>query len=127
MQTAVNKSPKILQIPPSVRSLLESILNDAGLNSLDQKMRDEMITNLYLKLDKYMLTTIVANLPADKLEEFTKMAETGKNQEELNVYLKKHIPDAEKIFARSMLEFRELYLGTVENARNHIASSTQVT
>lgn len=107
-----------MQIPTEIRTFLEGLLQDAGMTTLDSQMREEMIKELFARLDNFMLTTIVEGLPADKLEEFTKMSEQGKSREELESYLKTHIPDAQEVFARAMLEFRDLYLGNVTAARN---------
>jgi hypothetical protein len=65
-----------------------------------------------------MLTTIVDNLPSDKLEAFTKMSEEGKTREELEKYLQDNIPDIQTKFGDAMLEFRNLYLGNVAVARS---------
>lgn len=107
-----------VQIPQEVRAFLESLLQDAGMTTLDKDMREDMIKNLFIRLDNFMLTTIVEGLPAEKLEEFTKMSEGKADRTELEKYLKEHIPNATEVFARAMLEFRDIYLGSVEGARN---------
>jgi len=116
MHDQSNNQP--FQIPEDVRAFLEGILQDAGMVALDEGMRDEMIKELFLRLDDFMLTTIVDNLPSDKLEAFTKMSEEGKTREELEKYLQDNIPDIQTKFGDAMLEFRNLYLGNVAVARN---------
>lgn len=106
------------QIPPEVRTFLESILADANITSLDETSKEETLKELYVRLDNFMLTTIVEGLPSDKLEEFTKLAEAGKSREELEDYLKENIPDATEVFSRAMLDFRDFYLGNIAVARN---------
>lgn len=109
---------KNLEIPAEIRNFLDGLLTDAGMMDLDEAMHEEMIKELYERLDKFMLTTIVESLPGEKLTEFTKMAEGGKGREELEIYLKANIPEADKVFARAMLAFRDLYLGNVAVSRN---------
>lgn len=105
------------QIPQDIRAFLESLLQDAQMTTLDDQAKEEMIKQLFIRLDNFMLTTIVEALPAQNLEEFTKMSETGKTREELEAYLKANIPNAEEVFARAMLAFRDLYLGNVTLGR----------
>lgn len=105
-------------IPQEIRVFLESLLNDAGMTNLDKDMHEDMLKELFVRLDSFMLTTIVEGLPAEKLEEFTKMAESGKDRAMLEQYLKANIPNATEVFGRAMLEFRDIYLGNVESARN---------
>lgn len=106
------------QIPQNIRNFLESMLEDAKMTTINPEAKEEMIKELFARLDNFMLTTIIEALPSDKLEEFTKMSDEGKNREELENYLKANIPNAEEAFARAMLEFRDIYLGTVEAGRN---------
>jgi Protein of unknown function (DUF5663) len=109
---------KPVEIPQEIRTFLESLLKDAGMTSLDKEMHESMLKELFLRLDNFMLTTIVEGLPAEKLEEFTKMSEGNTDRVALEAYLKEHIPNATEVFARAMLEFRDLYLGGVETSRN---------
>lgn len=108
------QSNETLQIPDEIRNFLEGILQDAGMTAIDERMRQDMLKELYNRLDDYMLSTIVEKLSPEKTEEFTKMAESGKTREELEAYLKANIANAVEVFAQSMLEFRNLYLSNTE-------------
>jgi len=108
---------KIEDIPSELKDFLEELLRDANVTQLDQKTHDDMIVELYTRLDDYILGTIMEKLPEDKMEEFTKMAEDNKNREELQSYLQTQIPEANEIFAKAMIDFRDLYLGKVDEAR----------
>lgn len=114
---------KTAHIPADTKAFLESILQDAGMTSLDEQTHEQMVLDLFKRLDAYMLTTIVESLPDDKLEEFTKMAESGKSKADLETYIKTHVPDAVEVFARAMLEFRNFYLGNVGVSKNVIQNS----
>lgn len=111
-------SNQIAQIPSEIKTFLESILQDANMTSLDEQTHEEMIKQLFIRLDNFMLTTIVEALPAEKISEFTKLSEEGKTREELENYLRKNIPNHSDVFAKAMLQFRDLYLGNVAVARN---------
>ncbi len=107
----------INELPADIRNFLDEVLRDANITSLDQKTHDDMIVELYLRLDDYMLGTITEKLPEENMEEFTKMAEAGKSREELQQYLQTYIPNATELFANAMIDFRNLYLSNVDKAR----------
>lgn len=109
---------KTLQIPPEIRTFLEGLLQDAGMTTLDDQMREEMIKELYARLDSFITSVIMENLPPEKLEEFTKMAEEKKTRQEMEEFLKAHVPNAAEVMAQAFIEFRNLYLGNVAVARN---------
>src|SRR3989344_268045 len=66
----MDNTQQILQIPPDVRSFLEGLLTDAGMTSLDDEMREEMLKELYGRLDNHLSATIIDNLPPENLDEF---------------------------------------------------------
>lgn len=114
-----------LTIPVEVKNYLESLLQDAGMTTLDADMKEEMIKELYVRLDNYLTSTIVNNLPPENMEEFIKMNEEKKSQAEIELYLKDKVPNSRDIFAQAFMEFRDLYLGNVTVARNTPGSDNQ--
>lgn len=107
-----------LQIPAEVRSFLEGILQDANMQSLDDAMREEMISELFARLDSYMTSVIIDNLPPEQLEEFTKMSEEKKSREEIEAFLKEKVPNVQEILTKAFMDFREMYLTNVAVSRN---------
>lgn len=107
-----------LQIPPEIRNFLEGILTDAGMTTLDSEMREEMIKELYARLDNYITSAIVSKLPPEYSEEFIRLNEEKKSQEEIQQFLQDKLPNAQETFALAFSEFRDLYLGNVMVARN---------
>lgn len=116
--SALNQQAPVDQIPPSIKTFLEGILDDANMSNVDPQMREEMIKELFLRLDNFMLTTIVESLPPEKLDEFTKMSDNGGSRDQLENYLKENVPNATEVFARAMIAFRDTYLGNVNASRN---------
>jgi len=106
-----------LEIPQEVRSFLEGMLLDANM-TLDDETREEMIKELYARLDNYLVTVIVDNLPPEHLDDFIKLNEEKRTQEEINQFLQDKMPNAKEVFARAFVDFREMYLGNIEKARN---------
>lgn len=117
-QTATPQTDTQLTIPAEIRSYLESLLQDAGMTSLDADMHEEMIKELYARLDSFITSTIIDNLQPEYLDEFVKMNEEKKPQSEIEVFLKDKMPDTQEVFAKAFMEFRDLYLGNVVAGRN---------
>lgn len=107
-----------LQIPAEVRSFLEGLLQDANMQSLDDAMREEMISELFARLDSYMTSVIIDNLPPEHLEEFTKMSEEKKSREEIEAFLKEKVPNVQEILTKAFMDFREMYLTNAAVSRN---------
>ncbi len=107
-----------LQIPQEVRAFLEGLLQDSGTGNLDSEMKEEMIKELYARLDSFLTSTIIKNMPAEHLEAFIKMNEEGKSKEEIENFLKTNMPNSQEVMTRAFMEFRDLYLGNVVVAKN---------
>lgn len=113
-----DKTKPTEQIPADVRNFLDGLLVDAQMKSLDDDMREEMVKELYVRLDNFLTSVILEKLPPENAEEFIKMNEEKKSKAEIEAYLKDKIPDASQVFAEAFANFRELYLSNVAVARN---------
>lgn len=116
-------SSTIDQVPAEIRIFLESILQDAGIRDLDDKTHEQMLQELFKRLDNYILLSISDNLPADKLEIFTRMAENKASAEQMKTYLQENIPDSTQIFAQAMLDFRDYYLSGMDKAQEKLSTN----
>lgn len=108
-----------IQIPPDARAFLVNLMQEAQIKPINDNENEEMLEQLFIRLDKYIAATIVNNLPTEKdVEVFIKMNQEKKTQEELQKYIKDKIPNADEIFAQMFIDFRGLYIGNtpVENA-----------
>lgn len=116
-----------LVIPPEVRTYLEGILKDANMTEMDETMREEMINELFARLDSYMTTVIIDNMPAENIDEFIKLNEEKKPREEIEAYLKEKMPNAQEVLTKAFMDFRDMYLSNVTVARNAPASDATTT
>lgn len=105
------------QIPQEIKNFLESILNDANI-SAEGTLREEMIKELYARLDEYLTNVIVDKMPAEHLEAFIKINEEGKSKEEIDAFLRNNLPNAQEVFTNAFADFRDLYLDNVYVSRN---------
>ena len=106
------------KIPPEVKTYLEGLLADAGMSFTDDQMKEEMVKELYARLDNYVASIIVDYLPSEHYETFIKMNEEGKPKEEVENFLKQNLPNAQTVFAKAFADFRQMYLGGVAVKRN---------
>lgn len=107
-----------LQIDPQVKIFIDNLLKDAGMTSVDEAMREEMVKELYVRLDNYLASVIAENLPQEHFDEFIKLNEEKKSREEVEKFLKDKVPDVDQVFAKAFAYFRTMYLGNVAVARN---------
>lgn len=105
-------------IPKEIRTFLEGLLQDAGMTTLDNEMKEEMIKELYARLDSYLTSIIVDAMPEEHINTFIKLNDEKKSQQEIQTFIQDHIPNAQDIFTKAFSDFRELYLGNVTAARN---------
>lgn len=111
MDSQNTKQTGKIEIPDDVRKYLESLLYDTHITLLDEEMMEEMIEEIYKRLDSYLAATIANKLPPEYLEEFIKMNDEKKPKEEVEQFLKERMPNADQVFADAFIEFRNLYLG----------------
>ena len=105
-------------MPPEINSYLEGIMLDANIKTADEETKDEMLKELFARFDNFMTSSIVENLKEEDMDEFIKMGAEKKPREEIEKFITDKIPDATEVFSQAMMEFRDLYLGSVAVARN---------
>ena len=114
----MDNTQKKIEIPSEVREFLEGILKDANMTSADESMHEEMINELFARLDNYMTTVIVDSMPQENLEEFIKMNEENKSREEIESFMREKVPNAQEILTKAFMDFRDMYLSNVTAARS---------
>lgn len=81
-------------------------------------MHEEMINELFVRFDNYMTSSLIDNLAEEDTEEFIKMGNEKRPKEEVEKFIQEKIPNAQEIFSKAMMDFRDMYLGNVAVARN---------
>lgn len=110
-------SQKNILIPPDIRAFLEGILQDSGMVTLDEVTREDMIKELFVRLDKHLTNTIVESLPDEHIDAFLKMQEENKPREEIEQFIIDKIPDSQQVFINAFSAFRNEYLGSVADSK----------
>lgn len=99
------------QIPPEIIKYLESLLEEAGKSSSDESAQADLVNKLYEELDNYIAIVIGAKLPAEHLNEFSKLNQENKSPEEIEKFLLEKLPNAKEVFSKAFLDFKNKYLG----------------
>ena len=107
-----------LQIPPDVRVYLDGLLEDVGITPVDEAMKEEMIKELFARLDNYITTTIIDNMPEEHIDAFIKMNEDEKPQKEIEEFLKEKMTNYQEVFSKAFADFRELYISNITASAN---------
>lgn len=105
-----------IQIPDDIKNFLEGLISDAGM-AVDEGLKEEMVRELYARLDNYMTGVIVDNLGDEDIEAFIKLNEDKKSKPEVEAFLKTKLPNSKDLFTKAFVDFRNLYLGNVAGHR----------
>ncbi len=90
---------------------LKAMLADAGMDKLPANVQEQMLSDLYARLEDWMFGYIVRELKEENLTKFREMNEAKAEQAEMEKFLEEKIPNAKEFFAKIMMDFRKSYLG----------------
>lgn len=88
------------------------------MSSLDDATREEMIKELFARLDHHMTSVLIDSLKEEDMEAFIKLSNEGRSKEEIEAFIKEKVPNAQEVMTNAMIEFRDTYLSGVIDARN---------
>ena len=117
-QTSVVQStplPQDVQIPVEVQVFLEDLINEANIPVFDDATKQQIVRDLFDRLDKFIAMKIADNLSEEDTEAFIKLNEEGKSREEIDAFIAEHIPDAQGMFTQAFVDFRDFYLTAQSN------------
>ncbi len=95
---------------PALEQFVNRLLAEKKLSDLEPGVRDQAKADLLEKAEERVKAVIFANMPADKLAEFTGLMDGG-DEAKLQTFIQEAIPNLEQIIAQSLLDFRDTYLG----------------
>ena len=104
-----------IQIPVEIRAYLEDLILEAQVPVFDDKSKDELIQYLFERLDRFLAAKIVENMKPEDTETFIKMNEEQKSREEIDQFIKDHMQNAQEVFTRAFVDFRDFYLTAQAN------------
>lgn len=104
-----------IQIPVEIRAYLEDLIAEAQVPVFDDKAKDELVQYLFERLDRFLAAKIVENMKPEDTETFIKMNEEKKSREEIDQFIKDHMTNAQEVFTRAFVDFRDFYLTAQAN------------
>ncbi len=99
-----------MQIPEEMKLFLESCLWDKGMRDLPEEMKTEMIRNLAVRLQTWLLQSALAKLKDSDISEFDKLTEQSPDPAIIQSFLREKIPNIDEVFGNAMLTFKQTYL-----------------
>ena len=88
----------------------ELIKQKAEFNELETDVVEQIKKDLHPRIESFINLAILKNVPENKLEEFEKVLDTN-DQNKIQEFCTKHIPDLNQIVAIALVNFRDSYLG----------------
>lgn len=104
-----------IEIPAEIRGFLEGLIQDSE-RIYEPEMQEEMIKELFIRLDSFIISAIIEHMPPEHLDEFIRLNDENKPKEEIEQFVKKTMPNAEEVFSKAFVDFRELYLNNAGDA-----------
>jgi len=101
----------------NVELYLKEILRDADLLSSSKALNEEIMQELFVRLDNYLSVVILNHLPSNKIEEYIRMIEEGQPKHEIERFLTTNIPNTTDVFKNAFIDFRNLFLSKIALAR----------
>lgn len=93
------------QIPADMRAYLENLLEDSNIN-LTPELKENMLYDLYLRLEKKLIADAIENMEPADVEQFTQLIQSQNNKEAIDEFIKSHLPNAQEIFTQSLVDFK---------------------
>lgn len=98
-------------IPKEIRIFLERLLLDADISPKNNELKETMLQELAQRLVHQLSLDLLSSLPEDKFDAFEKFLDENPNQTEIVNFLKINIPQSDEIIGRTLLEFKDVFLG----------------
>ncbi len=100
-----------MEMDPNIKKFLEGLLVEAGMSELPEAEREQMIQDLYIRLEDKLMLSVLEALPEDKRADFQGRIEADDmSAEQVEQYIRENLPNYQQVFAQAFAHFRELYL-----------------
>lgn len=105
------------EIPAEIRTFLENMVYASEEFDKGEVIPDQLLQELYGKLNDYLSTYLLSSLPSDKLSEYKTLNEKGAPPEILDVFSMKNIPNYSEVIKKAYQEFYNNYLAQMKEDR----------
>ena len=104
--------PAAATIDPSVRLFLEDLLDEKGIFFSSPETREQMIQDLYVRLEKFILLTLAKELSPEDGNQLLQLIENQAPKSTIQAFLQLKIPDLNNKMANVLLQFKSIYLAS---------------
>lgn len=95
--------------PTAFSVFLEKLVLEAH-GPVPDKLREQMLGDLYGRLITHLHTSYLQALPDTLAPEYDVLMKKNPSEEEIETFFSNHVPDIAEISAEALLEFRDIYL-----------------
>lgn len=88
----------------------ELIKQKPEYKELDNEVLEQIKKDLKPRVENYINTSILTNIPENKLEEFENILDTN-DQIKIQEFLNQNVPDLNQVIAMALIGFRDSYIG----------------
>lgn len=97
-------------VPKEILVFLQSLLMEKGLDDLPGNIQGDIIYDLYLRYNDFLIASFLQNMDEATRNEFNDLVAKEPKEKELEEFLKSKT-DYQKIVEDTTNEFRNIYLG----------------
>ncbi|MFA6386397.1 MAG: DUF5663 domain-containing protein [Candidatus Paceibacterota bacterium] len=94
----------------NIEEFVDRLIKDKGFKEEDPEVLAQMKSDLMDRVENRINAMILSHINSDKLEDFEKIIDGG-NEEEIQNFVKKDVPDIDEKVAMELLTFKNIYLG----------------
>ncbi|MBC7565304.1 hypothetical protein H7100_03710 [Candidatus Saccharibacteria bacterium] len=91
-------------------TFISQIIDEKNLPGITEEVKQSLIEDLKMQMLDRIDHALLEKLTDEQLDEFTEQVQQSDDKEFTERYLSEHGVDVEKVTARTMLAFRDLYL-----------------
>ena len=96
-----------------IHDFLEKLIDEAEQGGVSDNLRQDMMASLTQRLNAYIGTAIFQEFSSQDAKDFEKLIENHDfNSQEVQSFLHERIPSIDEIMAKTMMEFRDIYLNS---------------
>lgn len=105
-----NKKPNFGLAGEKLKEFAQHLVKEKDFQGLDQATSEMLVEDVYDRLEERVNAVILASLPAEKLQEFDALLNSG-NREQVSDFCEKNIPNLQEVIAQALVAFEKTYLG----------------
>ena len=104
--------PPTATIDPDIRLFLDDLLDEKGIFFSSPETREQMIQDLYVRLEKFILLTLAKELSPEDGNQLLQLIENQAPKSTIQAFLQLKIPDLNNKMANVLLQFKSIYLAS---------------